>query len=319
MGLASLPPLPRANDLGRAKGESPHEALGLVRLMRFLLEADDPDAVAARAVAALGLLPEIAWAELDGAAEGDLAVVLGEPGVTRRLAVGLAVPADVGARALVDGVLGLVVGVYARDAAMRRLEADAATDPLTSLWNRRGFEPLLDHAIARAIRTGEDIALVVVDVDRFKSINDELGHATGDRALVAVAQAVRTVIRPTDVAARLGGDELAILLSGANGAGAMKMCERLRSAIVDVNPLAPRPLTLSIGIADMLAISRTATAEAARLGLFEAADVALYAAKAAGRDRAVCHVSASRHVTRELAACTNVIEDEPTMPICVGM
>jgi diguanylate cyclase (GGDEF)-like protein len=298
---------------------SPHEALGLVRLMRFLLEADDPDAVLARAVAALGLLPEIAWAELDGTAIGDLAVTLGEPGATRQLSVGLAAPNDIGAHALVEGVLDLVVGVYTRDVAMRRLEADAATDPLTSLWNRRGFEPLLDHAIARAIRTGEDIALVVVDVDRFKSINDELGHAIGDRALVAIAEAVRAVIRPTDVAARLGGDELAILLSGANGAGALKMCERLRIAIANVNPLAPRPLTLSIGVADMLAIPRSTNAETARLAFFEAADIALYAAKAAGRDRAVCHVSASRHATSETAVCVAVIDDEPTMPICVGM
>ena len=331
MGLASLPPLPHANDLGRpGDPTAAPEALGLVRLMRFLLEADDPEAVAARAVAALGLLPEIAWAELIepaqtgeasresavGSVTGDLAVTLGERGATSRLAVGLAAPDDGGARALVEGLLGLVAGVYARDVAMRRLEADAATDPLTSLWNRRGFEPLLDHAIARATRTGEDIALVVVDVDRFKSINDELGHATGDRALVAVAEAVRAVIRPTDVAARLGGDELAILLSGANGAGAMKMCERLRTAIADVNPLAPRPLTLSIGVADMLAIPRTAHADGARHGLLEAADVALYAAKAAGRDRAVCHVSASRHI--DSAACVAVIEDEPTLPICVG-
>ncbi len=320
MGLATLPPLSRTHDHGRPQGDhSPREALGLVRLLRFLLDADDPEAAAARAVAALGLLPEIAWAELDGQAHGDLEMTLGEPGAQRVLAVGLAAPGDTGARALVEGVLELVAGVYARDVAMRRLEADAATDPLTKLWNRRGFDPLLDHAIARAMRTGEDIALVVVDIDHFKSINDDLGHATGDKALVAVADAIRGVIRPTDVAARLGGDELAILLSGSNGGGALKMCERLRFAIERVNPLAPRSLTLSIGVSDMLAVARNASADAARLGLLEAADLALYAAKAAGRNRAVCHVSASRHATRETAVCVEVIDDEPTMPICVGM
>jgi diguanylate cyclase (GGDEF)-like protein len=290
--------------------------------MRFLLEADDPDAVAARAVAALGLLPEIAWAELDSTsrrsgpekAPGDLSIQL-VGGSYRELRLGLVAPADGSARAFVEGVLELVAGVHARDVAMRRLEADAATDPLTRLWNRRGFHPLLENAIARATRTGEDIALVVVDLDRFKAINDELGHAAGDRALVAVADAIRSVIRPTDVAARLGGDELAVLLSGCAGAGALRMCERLRAAVADVNPLAPRPLTLSIGVADSLAIARPSTPEAARAAMLDAADLALYAAKAAGRDRAVCHVSASRHV--EAAACESVIDDEPTMPICI--
>jgi len=314
MRLASLPPLPHANDLAAPSTSDPRESLGLVRLLKFLLEADDPDALAARAAAALGLLPEIAWAELDGTAPGDLAVGLGGPdessGRTQTLAVGLADPNDGRARAFVGGVLELVMGVHARDCAMRRLEADAATDPLTRLWNRRGFDPMLDSAIARAARTGEDIALVLVDVDHFKAINDTFGHAAGDQALVALADAVRSVIRPSDVAARLGGDELAILLSGADAAGAVRMCERLQAVIARVNPLAPRALTVSIGVADLTALGRGIAPTAAKRGLYQAADEALYAAKSAGRACAVCHPAT-------VGAAIEVVDD-PTMPIDVA-
>ena len=112
------------------------------------------------------------------------------------------------------------------------MRGEAHTDPLTGLFNRRGLEPFVEQALARASRTGEEIAVLLCDVDHFKRINDEHGHAAGDRALASVARAMESVIRPSDLAARLGGDELVILLAGSNAAGATVVAERLRRALV---------------------------------------------------------------------------------------
>jgi diguanylate cyclase (GGDEF)-like protein len=286
------------------------EGTAPLRLLHFLLDAEGPDTVLHRAVASLGLLPEILWAELDGGDDGDVSIALDEAGLaSRRIGVRIADPDDSKARADVTMLLQLVARLYRREAALRRAQAEATTDPLTGLANRRGLEPLLDQALARSARTGEEISVLLVDIDKFKAVNDELGHAAGDRALQEVAAALRSAIRPSDVAVRLGGDEFAVLLAGANATGAMVVCERVRRTLARVNPLAPRPLTVSIGVADLSVLERPAAGPVARAAVLAAADAALYMAKAAGRDRAACHP--------RVAGCVHV-DDDSTQPICIA-
>lgn len=313
MALAYLPdtlrsptssPEPTATDGSRAAQDAPV----LLRLLQFLLDADTGATVLHRAAVGLGLLTEIAWAEVDGAERADmLSTVVDAAGIAHRIDVALVDPSNDRARAAVQGVLTLVEQVHARVVEVEHLRAEAMTDPLTGLWNRRGFEPLLDQALARAARTGESIALVLVDVDRFKQINDEYGHGTGDLALGAVADALTGGIRPTDVAARLGGDEFAVLLSGADAQGARLVCERIRRGLARANPLTNRAITLSFGVADLDALGSPTAGRSARAAWLSAADVALYDAKAAGRDSIMCHDAAPREI----------VDDETTQPICV--
>ncbi|MBX7082730.1 MAG: GGDEF domain-containing protein [Nannocystaceae bacterium] len=301
--------LATANDLTTLppRAHAPADGFAFVRLMHFLATADSADAVLHRAVAGLGLLPEVRWAELDGGIVGDVHLHLDDgTGGSHRLEVGVDSSRNPAAVAYVEHVLAIAASIYAREQEVARLREEAATDPLTGLWNRRGFEPQLDQALARAARTGEAIALVAIDLDRFKPINDELGHDAGDRALQAVATAIEGAIRPSDVAVRLGGDEFAVLLTGADAQGAKLVCERIRRSLARVNPLAPRALSLSFGVADLSALRHPGIGPAGRGELLAAADAALYEAKAAGRDAVVC--------------CGDVegaIEDEHTRPILV--
>jgi diguanylate cyclase (GGDEF)-like protein len=291
------------------RSDAAREGSAALRLMQFLLDAEGPEVVLHRAVASLGLLPEILWAELDGQEHGQLSIALAEAGAAHHvIAVRLADPEDARARADVATLLQLVARVHRREAALQRAQADATTDALTGLYNRRGLEPLLDQALARATRTGEDIAVMLIDIDWFKSVNDELGHAAGDRALQEVAAALRSAIRPSDVAARLGGDEFAVLLAGADANGAMVVCDRVRRTLARVKPLAPRSLTLSIGVADRSVLDRPAMGPAARAAILAAADAALYLAKGNGRDGVACHP--------RVAGCVPV-DDDTTQPIAI--
>lgn len=267
------------------------------QILHFLLESRDPEDVAHRGAAALGLLPQIAWADLDGQADagpGSVSIQLGEhdePGAQPRprwLEVRLVDANDAEARALARALLGTIAQLYERECEAQRLLDAAYTDMLTGLWNRRGFTPFVDQAIARTHRQEEKVALLLIDVDNFKHINDRLGHAAGDLALKTVGDVVQKVVRPCDLGARLGGDEIAILLSGSDAAGAMQVARRLRDALERANPLA-HSVTLSIGIADAGAIPSDCSPEQAREALLQAADEALYAAKNNGRDRAEVH------------------------------
>jgi len=156
-------------------------------------------------------------------------------------------------------------------------------DGLTDLFNRRELLRRLTVEEERSRRYGDPFALLFLDADQFKTINDTYGHQTGDAVLRRFAALITQAVRPTDVVGRYGGDELAILLPQTSGAGGRAMAERIRRildrewAVVDSEPLPP--VTTSIGIA---AYPDDATSQDA---LIRAADDAVYAAKRAGGDR----------------------------------
>ena len=158
----------------------------------------------------------------------------------------------------------------------------AQTDELTDLANRRRFMTALEQEIARTSRFGMPLSLVLFDLDRFKRVNDRCGHQVGDLVLRKTADAVRTRIRGTDLAARIGGEEFAILLPGSDVAGAVTFADELRLDIRrDVVVEGVRwPTTASFGVAEFRNGMSIET-------LVGAADRALYQAKAEGRNR-VC-------------------------------
>ncbi|GAA2611113.1 GGDEF domain-containing protein [Paractinoplanes durhamensis] len=159
------------------------------------------------------------------------------------------------------------------------LETQAYADPLTGVANRRSFDDLLSRAVAWANRGGETIALMTIDIDYFKKINDTWGHAVGDQALQAVADALRQVARrEDDVVGRLGGDEFVVLLR-TDRMGARRAADDIRAVLATVDTLPGGPPGLSIGVALLPDHADTA----ADLGA--ASDAALYAAKQGGRGR----------------------------------
>jgi diguanylate cyclase (GGDEF)-like protein len=162
-------------------------------------------------------------------------------------------------------------------ARVRLLEGLAVTDPLTGVFNRRHLDQCLVTAIERRARCGEGASLLLIDVDRFKQVNDTLGHPAGDHVLRSIAAIVRSRARRVDALFRAGGEEFALLLAGADLHDATKVAEELRAAI-ERAPLAEEDLTVSIGISDLRA---SHTSE----GWMQEADAALYLAKRAGRNR----------------------------------
>lgn len=164
-----------------------------------------------------------------------------------------------------------------------QLRVEAMEDALTGLFNRRFLEISLDREFARATREKKSVALVMLDIDRFKRFNDTHGHDAGDVALRQLGQVLMESCRATDLACRFGGEEFAVVLPDvtreAMGAWAERLLERVRLMKVVAEGLVLPKLTVSIGIAFFPEHGET-TAEVIR-----AADQALYAAKKAGRDR----------------------------------
>jgi diguanylate cyclase (GGDEF)-like protein len=175
-------------------------------------------------------------------------------------------------------------------AANERLGALAATDPLTLLANRRGFESFAAIVLAQAARSREPVALVSFDIDRFKAVNDAHGHEAGDRVLQALADALRTGSRTADVAARLGGDEFVLLLPKTGAAEAAEVAERVRAGFTAQPVMLASGREIRATVSAGLAVSADGTASLAEL--LAQADGALYEAKRAGRDqvRAVPHL-----------------------------
>jgi diguanylate cyclase (GGDEF)-like protein len=168
-------------------------------------------------------------------------------------------------------------------ARMAALEQAIATDPLTGLLNRRGFQERMEIELERARRDGTLLALVMSDLDGFKQVNDTLGHLGGDMALERMAGVIKRVRRLSDEAARVGGEEFAFILPNTSSRDGRSMAERLRRTTEESFEGTPVALTLSLGIAEYPTHGRTAEE------LFYAADQAMYAAKATGKNRTVLY------------------------------
>jgi two-component system cell cycle response regulator len=157
----------------------------------------------------------------------------------------------------------------------------AVIDPLTQLYNRRYVHSYLDRLCSDPL--GGRFALLMLDVDRFKAINDRFGHTMGDNVLQGVAQTLRSHLRQSDLLARFGGEEFLVILTALDDpAIAMTVAEKLRSAIETMNIAPGVMVTASIGVA--ITQSPAAAAE-----LIDQADAALYDAKRAGRNQVILH------------------------------
>jgi len=162
-----------------------------------------------------------------------------------------------------------------------RLEALSVTDDLTQLYNSRYLNLALRRETKRAARSGLPLSLLFIDLDGFKTVNDRFGHLCGSRTLVEVAAVIRISARETDVAARFGGDEFAVVLPETHGAGALAVGERVRARIEATRFLEDGPgihVTASVGVATLPDAVDTAE------GLVSAADAAMYAVKDAGKN-----------------------------------
>jgi len=163
---------------------------------------------------------------------------------------------------------------------------ESRRDPLTGLANRRAFDERLAEAIREAEESGRPLSLLVGDIDHFKGINDAYGHHTGDQIIKLIGKTLRAAVRADDMAARLGGEEYAVILPGAELDRAAEVAERVRDTVDRFRRLATasdgsqRKVTLSLGVAEA-APGDDATS------LYVRADGCLYAAKRAGRNRVV--------------------------------
>jgi len=172
----------------------------------------------------------------------------------------------------------------ARSRLLSELDLAANQDVLTRTLSRRAFLARGEAALASSFAANQPVALLMLDVDRFKRINDEHGHAAGDEALVALAGHIATLLRPGDLFGRLGGEEFAIMLPDLSQPAAFALAERVRDGCarlrIPVDKRAPLALTISIGLV-------SGAAGGSLQYLLQEADAALYRAKQAGRDRVV--------------------------------
>ena len=264
---------------GRAEGQGGSEEAGpplLVSLAAQLAEASSGVAFVYQALDCLA--EEEGWE--------DVVLVLDEPAIGRQVFRG-------GRGAPWDGAIRLVrdvpAGLYADGLPVRLALAeslvdlcsvalridlfrhDASHDALTGLLNRRSFDELLVQSASRSVRYGWPFALVLIDVDRFKALNDRLGHEGGDRLLRAVGSELRHSLRAGDVAARLGGDEFALILAKGDGDLVTALLRRLESAVRDA--LEGETTAFSAGLA-LAPLEATDAIE-----LYRLADRRLYEAK----------------------------------------
>lgn len=172
--------------------------------------------------------------------------------------------------------------------AKARLERLAMTDALTMLPNRRHFEQSLESELSRAQRQGGGISVVICDVDHFKSLNDTYGHPFGDMVLRMLASALRGAVRNTDMVARIGGEEFAVLLPSADKRAGIGIGERLRRAVEDMVVMCNDKrvkVTSSFGGCTASRVDAAVSAPKAGWMMVQEADQALYAAKRSGRNR----------------------------------
>jgi diguanylate cyclase (GGDEF)-like protein len=158
-------------------------------------------------------------------------------------------------------------------------EEAAFTDHLTGLANRRRFERQLEREVSRTKRFGHPFALLMLDIDHFKLLNDTHGHQAGDDAIRRIGKVLQAGTRGIDVAARIGGEEFAIVLVETSLRGGVEVAERLRVAVTDIEIPQGGHITASFGVAECPSSAQTASE------ILKAADVALYQAKGNGRNQ----------------------------------
>jgi two-component system cell cycle response regulator len=171
--------------------------------------------------------------------------------------------------------------VWEQATQLARLESLARTDALTGLHNFRALQGKLEEELARAARYGAPLALLLIDLDHLKELNDREGHEAGNAALEVLAEVLRDELREVDFPARYGGDEFVALLPHQTAAEAAVVAERLRLRLARKPWALPDPLTISIGVAAVDGQRQQADPAA----LLAAADAALYRSKRLGRDR----------------------------------
>jgi len=156
----------------------------------------------------------------------------------------------------------------------------ADLDSLTGLYNRRCFHAFLEREVARARRYERRLAVVVIDLDDFKRINDRIGHLAGDTVLADVAERIRSAVRTTDIPARVGGDEFAVILPESSRADGERLASRIMRAVAAAPTANAGILHVSAGVAELARDDSSAD-------VFERADHALYRAKGEGKARMV--------------------------------
>jgi len=188
---------------------------------------------------------------------------------------------DVALRAMVTLIVVSVFSIMAVrviSVQQQRLEALAVTDSLTGLLNRSLLTSTLEQAISRCRRTNEPAALLTIDIDHFKMINDTFGHQAGDQVLVGVANLLKGRLRSTDIVFRAGGEEFVVVLPDTDAEPGHHVAQLLRSAVAGENLLDSQPITVSVGVARLQADD---TAES----WFLRSDRNLYEAKRLGRNQ----------------------------------
>ena len=182
------------------------------------------------------------------------------------------------------GTAGALIGVVRShtERLAAGLASEVHTDMVTGLTNRRGFDDHFRREVDRASRSRRPLSLVICDLDRFKAVNDGLGHEEGDVALRRTAIAIVEATRSSDVAARLGGEEFAVLLPDTDERHAYAVAERIRDSVRVEFDGFPIKITISCGVASLAVGSDHEI-------LYRQADAALYAAKEGGRNRTEAH------------------------------
>jgi diguanylate cyclase (GGDEF)-like protein len=179
---------------------------------------------------------------------------------------------------LTPGVLAVIAVLY-RSSLVGQLQSVAASDVKTGLLNAAAWRDLSRRALSRAARAAQPAALLLIDLDHFKQINDSHGHLAGDRALCAVAACLQRELRGHDAVGRFGGEEFVVLIENVELDIASRMGERVRAAISEITTADHVQVRASVGLA------HSPTSEIELDALLQAADTALYQAKAAGRNR----------------------------------
>jgi diguanylate cyclase len=246
---------------------------------------------------------ETHWALLTTTGDTELTLT-----AARRVFSSPLIVAWVAIAALLVGTLRIVTNIFGHYVeASTRLQTLARSDPLTGLANRRRFQEAFDEARERAGREASNpsdtgappvMAMLMLDIDYFKRVNDRFGHAAGDRVLVIFADILRATLRSVDLPARVGGEEFAVLLPGADLATAVAVAERVRRAVEEHAANAPTQADAAHADAIAFTVSIGAAASPADCpadydALMSVADRRLYAAKQGGRNRVVAEDSRS--------------------------